>query len=308
MVGVTVVVSQALADPSPDAHAHGAVWEAPRATPPLPDAEPEAEAAPDPEPDPTAPAAPAGQLNPDAQVDVPVEGFLTWAALDRHSQQLLVGGAETNTTESMIKPWIVADYLRRAYENGEPPDPEKVTLARDAIRDSDDMATERLYRASGADEVTQRLIDMCGLTDTTIFPGWWSRTTMTAVDAVRMGECLIDGTAAGPQWTPWLIDTMRDVQGGVHDQPPAGGVGGGYWGIVDGLPPGSDADQVAIKNGWTRIGETNSWHLNCLAMTDDWVIAVLMRYPAEYSLSYGADRCASVASQLLDTVPPSSRP
>jgi hypothetical protein len=66
------------------------------------------------------------------------------------------------------------------------------------------------------------------------------------------------------------------------------------------LPADVADSDVAIKNGWTRIGRDSSWHVNCLAITDSWVIAVMMRYPAEYSLDYGAERCASVARQLLN--------
>jgi hypothetical protein len=237
-----------------------------------------------------------------ATVSVDIDGFLTWAVRDRTTGQVASAGDGINSTESMIKVWVVADHLRRMTESGEIPSREDLTDARLAIRDSNNQTTQRLYAAGGYDEVVERMIDQCGLTDTEVVPDWWSRTMISAEDAVRLGECVADGTAAGPQWTGWLLEQMRQVRGTTadKDQRADEGFEGGRWGIIDGLPP-SVRDEVAIKNGWTRIGDTDSWHLNCLAVTDDWVLAVLMRYPAEYSLDYGADRCASVASQLFGT-------
>jgi len=267
--------------------------------PPTPEKTPSA-------PDPVAPA-PA----PSPEVEVEIEGFLAWAYLDRTTgaTRESANAHETSSTESMIKSWIVADHLRRASADGDAPSNQSLRDARLAIRDSHDGAAERLYRHNGADAVVQRMIKICGLTDTYIPEhgrGWWSRTEMSARDAVRLGECLADGRAAGPEWTDWLLSEMRQVRGSTDpaDQHPELGVGGGRWGIIDALPE-EEAAQVAIKNGWTRIGYDNSWHLTCLAITDDWVLAVIMRYPAEYSLDYGARRCAAVAEQVL---PPSSSP
>jgi hypothetical protein len=252
------------------------------------------------------PPAPDPWLDLYADVSVSVDGgFLTWAGLDRRTGQLVSSGDRTNTSESMVKPWIVADHLRRVAENGDAPTAEELEYGERAIRDSDDVGAEVLYNVGGGDAVIERMIDMCGLTDTTVVPGWWSRTETTATDAVRVGECLVNGTAAGPEWTDWVLEQMRQVRGSTkpEDQRMDERFEGGHWGVIDGLPADLPADQVAIKNGWTRIGDTNSWHLNCLAVTQDWVLAVLMRYPAEYSLDYGAERCARVAEQLFAELP-----
>lgn len=267
---------------------------------------------------PSQPARPRSEPEPLAgvTVDVPIDGFLSWAMWHRPSGQELAApnATETSSTESMIKAWIVSDYLRRATEQGAEPSPESLRDARLAIRDSHNLAAERLYAAGGRDAVVNRLIDICGLADTHIpvgGSGWWSRTQMSARDAVRMGTCIADGTAAGPEWTEWVLDEMRSVRGTTAeaDQRAEEGFEGGRWGIIDGLPEPVREQGVAIKNGWTRIGATSSWHLNCLAIADDWVIAVMMRYPAEYSLDYGAERCASVASQLVGAEsPPAMRP
>src|SRR5438067_1230846 len=110
--------------------------------------------------------------------------------------------------------------------------------------------------------------------------------------AVRYGLCVANGTAAGPKWTPWLLETMKHVRGGVNDQISVTQQGG-RWGIIDGLPP-QLASQVSIKNGWTVYGD--GWHVNCLAIEQDWVLNVMVRIG---SLQAAANTCRSVAEQLI---------
>lgn len=173
-----------------------------------------------------------------ADIDLGAGNFLAWALLDRRTGRISgsANAHETSTTESMIKIWIVSDYLRRLGDQEPPAD--RLAQASAAIRDSDDQAAESLFRAGGGTNVTRRMIKMCGLTDTRIStrPGledWWSYTEMSPRDAVRMGECVKNGTAAGPRWTDWVLDEMTKVRGTTDesDQPY-----GGRWGIIDGLP------------------------------------------------------------------------
>jgi hypothetical protein len=79
----------------------------------------------------------------------------------------------------------------------------------------------------------------------------------------------------------------------------AGGGEGGRWGIIDGLPAEVLDRGVSIKNGWTALSRTGDWHVNCLAITDDWVMAIVMQYPVAHDLEYGVERCAGVARQLV---------
>jgi hypothetical protein len=221
-----------------------------------------------------------------ASVTVSVDGFMSWALLERASGSIVGSpdmAGETNSTESMIKAWIAADYLRR--QGGTAPTKARLGELSTMIRDSDDSAAEDIYQAGGADAVIQRMIKTCRLTDTDIFEGWWSRTQMSARDAVRMGQCIADGRAAGSRWTGWLLDEMRQVRGD------------GRFGVVDALPAGVAA-RTAIKNGWTEIGEDDSWHVNCLAIMDRYVVAVLLRYPTRLGLDYGAGVCGDVTRQL----------
>lgn len=239
-----------------------------------------------------------------------VGNFFSWALLDRATGK--ISGSKnitaTNSTESMIKVWIVADYLRRLGDKE--PSAERKKQASTAIRDSNDIAAESLYNAGGRGPVIDRMIDICGLTDTkkVVPPGdsrvWWSYTRISARDAVRLGECVKSGKAAGEKWTPWVLAEMTKVRGSTAAKDQQRTQGGGRWGIIDGLPAEMrELGPIAIKNGWTLINADGLWHLNCLAVTDDWVLAVLMRYPGGKGLDFGATVCESVASQLVTAQP-----
>jgi hypothetical protein len=67
----------------------------------------------------------------------------------------------------------------------------------------------------------------------------------------------------------------------------------------DGLPDEIVKQGVAIKNGWTAIYADDSWHVNCLAVADDWVLAVMLRYPTDRGLDYGANACRTITEQLV---------
>lgn len=242
-------------------------------------------------------APPAAGPNP---VSVEFSGeYLGWAMLDRATGAISGDNLDqTSSTESMIKAWLVADFLRRSDEGAHTPTAAELTSAREAIRWSDDDAAQQLYEANGGNDSIERLIEMCGLTDTTIYDNWWSRTQMSPRDAVRLGLCLANGTAAGPHWTDWLLSEMRLVQGTTAAEEQQATRGGGRWGIIDGVPAGQ-AQSVAIKNGWTSHKSDGNWHVNCLAVADGWTMAVMMRYPSGNGLDYGANICQSIAGQLL---------
>jgi hypothetical protein len=192
----------------------------------------------------------------------------------------------------MIKPWLGADYLRRATENGRPPSADMLHTIEIMIRDSDNDAATRLYNLDGDSASIERLVRICGLTHSSANPGGWGLTSLSAHDAVRMGDCIANGTAAGPQWTQWLLQQMRQVRGASN------------FGIRDVLPA-PEAAHVAIKNGYLEFSDDGLFHVNCLAIGDTWSVAVLQRYPpsAGWStdLARGEQGCRSVASQLLAT-------
>ena len=110
---------------------------------------------------------------------------------------------------------------------------------------------------------------------------------MSPRDATRMGLCVADGRAAGPQWTSWLLNEMRNVRGE------------GRFGIVSAFPA-STASKLAIKNGWTLHTADDQWHVNCLAIAKDWILAVAIRYPSGAGgLSHGSAYCADTARRVI---------
>jgi hypothetical protein len=231
-----------------------------------------------------------------ATITVPDTSYAGWALLDRVSGRTTgSANAETkgNTTESMIKPWIVSDYLRRLDEAGKKPSDAEINELTLVIVDSNDPLAEKYYQRGGADAVVSRLVKICGLTNLVIKPNLWGWTVMTPMDAIRYGVCLADGRAGGPQWTNWVLDTMKKIRGTVAEQK-SGAVQGGRWGIIDGLPQELVKD-VSFKNGWTVYRD--GWHVNCLAIHPDFVLNVMMRTYAK--LDKAAAGCAGIAAKLI---------
>ncbi len=221
--------------------------------------------------------------------------FFSWAFLDRKTGTLTGSAnsaAGTNSTESMVKAWITGDYLRRQEQAGQTPSNGILAELTLMIIDSNDNMAQKYYEIGGSNTLMQRMISMCGLSHTKIFPYWWAKTQMSPQDAVKYGLCVANGTAAGAKWTPWLLETMKHVRGGVNDQISVTRQGG-HWGIIDGLPP-ELAGTVSIKNGWTAYGD--GWHVNCLAIQQDWILSVMVRIGG---LQSAANACRSVAQQLI---------
>lgn len=226
-----------------------------------------------------------------APLKLPIEGFLGWAVMDRRTGEIF-GSVMTTTTwpASMIKAWLAADDLRRLTEAGRTPTQARLRELEKMIRDSDNAAAQAAYLRNGGIESIKRLITMCGLTDTEASPKGWSFTSISARDTVRMADCIADGTAAGPEWTDWLLEMMRTVR--IGD-----------FGIRQALPA-DEAKDVAIKNGWLFYDDDRQWHINCMAVTETWAMAVLQRYPGhgrwDSDFAYGQRTCRDVAQQLLN--------
>jgi beta-lactamase family protein len=221
-------------------------------------------------------------------VTVHSEGFLSWALLDRRTGRISGSPdlAAPGDTMSMVKAWLAADLLHRLDDRGEEPTHARLGQLSIMIRDSDNAAAEAVYALVGGRESVDRMIATCRLTDSRADPTRWSNTVISARDTVRLGQCIADGRAAGPRWTPWLLDEMRGVRGA------------GDFGVRAALPPGAAAG-VAVKNGWLLRDEDGLWHVACLAVADRWVIGVLARYPARLGLGHGAGLCRDVGAQLL---------
>ena len=114
---------------------------------------------------------------------------------------------------------------------------------------------------------------------------------MSARDTVRMANCIANGTAAGPRWTDWILQQMRGVRGE------------GDFGIREAFPQ-AEQPTIAIKNGWLDYDADSNWHVNCMAVTDTWALAVLQRFPdsgPDY-IGFGNSEqvCTDVTTQLMN--------
>jgi len=222
-----------------------------------------------------------------AKVTIDSSGWASWAMIDRRSGKIYGSSnmTETNTTASLIKSWIGADYLRRAAEKGQTPSDVRMQQLRIMIRDSDNDAAQSLWEASGGAASIGRLIKTCKLTDSSADKTRWSNTNLSARDTARLGVCIADGRAAGPKWTKWLLTEMRAVRGT------------GDFGIRKAFSA-TTQKSIAIKNGWVTRDALGEWHVNCLAIGDGWTMGVMTRYPSSLGYTYGAKICQDVARQL----------
>lgn len=222
------------------------------------------------------------------KVRVDTLGQYSWSLRDTRTGQVrgsVNQDSFANTAESMIKAWIAFDYLRGLQDRNAEPSPGDLAIMHRMLHVSDDQAAQQLYLQRGGDAVVRRLISTCGLRNTTVTRNWWSKTMITAADATRMGQCLFDGEHLGPKWTEWLRKEMRDV------------TPSNAFGIAE--APGLAGKQPAIKNGWTAHSATNNWAVNCLAVWDHQVLAVLVSYPRHLGQQHGAGVCRQVADQLF---------
>ncbi|MFU8872181.1 hypothetical protein [Micromonospora sp. SL4-19] len=218
-----------------------------------------------------------------------IKGWYSWSVLDKRTGKIIGSKnmAETSTTASLIKSWIVADYLRRTAEAGDTPSDAKLADATKIIRDSDNTRAEQFYNSVGRSESIKRLIKTCGLTDSkAASDGGWSRTELSPRDTARLGLCIDDGRAAGPKWTKWLLNEMRLVRGA------------GDFGIRKAFPA-KVQKTIAIKNGWIDRQREQEMHINCLAIGDTWTMGVMVRYPIGMGYDYGMKNCERITEALL---------
>ena len=212
--------------------------------------------------------------------------WLSWSLVDT-ARDRRVGSANSDTertnAESSIKAWIAADYLRAAHADGRSvTSSERADIAA-AVRRSDNAATQRLYKALGGDAILDDLRTTCGVNAETTVAGYWSLTQISAVDATRIFACVLR-TAPGLPGGQELLTDLRSVE--PDDA----------FGIKAALPPTAD---VSLKNGWMPHSTTGEWNVNCVAAWDEYVLAVLTRYPVSRPLSYGADVCRDVAAAVV---------
>ncbi|GGM21103.1 hypothetical protein [Micromonospora yangpuensis] len=223
------------------------------------------------------------------EVDLDIDGWYSWSVMDTRTGKITGSDnmSETSTTASLIKAWIVADYLRQADEDDRTPSDGKLADATLIIRDSDNTRAEQFYTEVGRSASIKRMVSRCEMTDSSpAADRGWSRTNLSPRDTTRLGACIADGRAAGPKWTDWLLKEMRQVRGA------------GDFGIRKAFPA-AERKQIAIKNGWVDRTREQEIHVNCLAIADDWTMGVMVRYPIGKGYEYGMDNCEKITKALL---------
>ncbi|MFI7210636.1 hypothetical protein [Micromonospora maritima] len=222
--------------------------------------------------------------------DLDLKGWYAWSVLDKRTGKIIGSKnmGETSTTASLIKAWVVADYLRRSAEGGKTPSDAKLDDATQIIRDSNNTKAQEFYESVGSAASIKRLISICKLTDSKVAAdGGWSRTLLSPRDTARLGLCIDDGRAAGPKWTKWLLNEMRLVRGD------------GDFGIRKAFPA-AEQKKIAIKNGWIDRQKEKEYHVNCLAIGDTWTMGVMVRSPFSVGgWDYGMKACEQITEALL---------
>lgn len=232
-------------------------------------------------------AAPSGPLfTPTQTVTMNVKGFWSWAYYDHKTDQMYGSTPYTTSdTASMAKAWVAADWLRRQAESGKQPSSTAMAELSRMIRDSETINTFKYHVQNGNLTSIKRMITVCGLTETKGTQNSWSLTQMSARDVARLAKCIGDGRAAGPKWTGWLLNEMRNVRGP------------GRFGPIEVLP--ADVQKTtAIKNGWLARDD-GQWHIACMAVGDGWSLGIMAHYSSSLGKDYGAKTCREVTKQLL---------
>ncbi|BCB86370.1 hypothetical protein Psuf_036830 [Phytohabitans suffuscus] len=157
---------------------------------------------PSPSPTPSPTPKPSPTLKPlavrPAKVTIDASGWWAWAMIDRRTGKVYGSSnmSQTNTTASLIKSWIGADYLRRAAESGQTPSSARMQQVTIMIRDSDNEAAQSLWEAVGGSASIGRLVKTCKLTDSSAYKNMWSNTRLSP--ATPPGWACASRTAAPP--------------------------------------------------------------------------------------------------------------
>jgi hypothetical protein len=277
VAAAVLLLAAACTDKVPDGHVPAAATASDAAVAPSAEASPSAAAS---------PSFSGPLFTPTQPVTMNVKGFWSWAYYDHKTDQMYGSTPYTTSdTASMAKAWVAADWLRRQAEAKKQPSSTALAELSRMIRDSETVNTFKYHVENGNLNSIKRMITLCGLTETKGTQNSWSLTQMSARDVARLAKCIGDGRAAGPKWTDWLLNEMRNVRGP------------GRFGPIEVLP--ADLQKTtAIKNGWLARDD-GLWHIACMAVGDGWSLAIMAHYPSSLGKDYGVKTCREVTKQLL---------
>lgn len=175
-------------------------------------------------------------------------------------------------TASVAKVDIVMTLLLQAQKDERKLSSTERELASQAIRYSDNHATDRLWERIGGASAVASANRKFGLKDTRTVDGkcldlyCWGITDTTTVEQVRLLDRLVDdGSPLTPENRDYLLGLMGKV---VKEQ---------AWGVSAAARKG---DEVALKNGWQRrLAHGKLWAINSVGRVradgHDLLIAVL---------------------------------
>ncbi|MFE0348792.1 serine hydrolase [Streptomyces griseoluteus] len=175
-------------------------------------------------------------------------------SLDGGSLKPVLNGEDAlYDTASIVKVDILATLLLQAQDAGRPLTAQERALAEPMIRNSDNAATNLLWREIGGAPGLEAANKRMGLTSTKGGPGpKWGLTQTTASDQIRLLRCVFDGAATSNTNSPLNEDSrayIRDLMTRVaSDQ---------AWGVS--AASGSDH---ALKNGWLQRTTSGLWDVN----------------------------------------------
>lgn len=202
----------------------------------------------------------SGQTPAPAGVDAPAQNpsktRVTAAvlSLDGSSLEPVLSGEDASyDTASIVKVDILATLLLQAQDAGRPLTARERALAEPMIRNSDNAATNALWREIGGARGLEAANKRMGLTSTKGGPGArWGLTQTTASDQIRLLLRVFDGAATSNTVSPLNEDSrayIRALMARVaSDQ---------AWGVS--AASGSDH---ALKNGWLQRTASGLWDVN----------------------------------------------
>ncbi|MCG8968826.1 MULTISPECIES: serine hydrolase [Streptomyces] len=191
-----------------------------------------------------------------AAVQRPSKARVTAAvlSLDGGSGRPLLDGEDAPyDTASIVKVDILATLLLQAQDTGRHLTAQERALAEPMIRNSDNAATNALWRVIGGAPALEAANKRMGLTSTKGGPGAkWGLTQTTASDQIRLLLTVFDGTATSKTASPLNKDSRAYIQTLMtrvaSDQ---------AWGVS--AASGSD---YALKNGWLQRTTSGLWDVN----------------------------------------------
>jgi hypothetical protein len=191
-----------------------------------------------------------------AEVQRPSKARVTAAVLSldgRSGRPLLDGEDAPYDTASIVKVDILATLLLQAQDTGRHLTAQERALAEPMIRNSDNAATNALWREIGGAPGLEAANKRMGLTSTKGGPGAkWGLTQTTASDQIRLLLSVFDGTATSKTDSPLNKDSRAYIQTLMtrvaSDQ---------AWGVS--AASGSD---YALKNGWLQRTTSGLWDVN----------------------------------------------